>query len=558
MKIFRTRCVLLSAALFLLCANVLFAQAPLEPAQLPANTSFYFIWRGQPSAELRKTNSIAALWDDPGFAPVRSSITDTLLNNSNSKSADKTAEKTAKPQLTRQQLEQYASLLENPFVIGYISNPQKKGFVVSAVPPAPKPTSWNGIFFIYNRTGKEDILSKAVLAMRAGEKEIPQISQITVADVPTLKVERKTSVTYWVETGKYAVSANETVVLEEILNRLNGKSPAGSLGDSPAYKEAQTTLGAGQVEFFLRVPELKALASDTSAGGFSMRPLLEAIKLDSIHSLSGRVLLEGAKTRVQAVALGDPAPGTLFDIWDQGAAAPPALSLVPAGAYSYTDTEINLSGLYALIKRMAASVLPPGREGSGDMLEMMAQAKLGQSLDSALSLFTGEFASLQTSPSLDNNKQVYLVGIRDQPGAMKLLHTLFSDHIISERAEGDTTFMKISTASGKGEKGKASPAPGDFYHVAATADYLVIAPRVEPVRELLAARAHNATAGLATAPGFQSARTQFPATINGIGYFDFRKLDWPALKARLIAQAKTTPGKTLKRLLAFHPCPHGC
>jgi hypothetical protein len=559
MKIFRTRCVLLSAALFLLCANILYAQAPLEPSQLPANTSFYFIWRGQPSAELRKTNSIAALWDDPGFAPVRSSITDTLLNNSSTKSADKTAEKTTKPQLTRQQLEQYASLLENPFVLGYISNPQKKGFVVSAVPSAPKPTSWNGIFFIYNRSGKEDILSKAVLAMRAGEKEIPQISQITVADVPTLKVERKTGVTYWVETGKYAVSANETVVLEEILNRLNGKSPAGSLADSPAYKEAQSTLGAGQVEFFLRVPELKTLASDTSAGGFSMRPLLEAIKLDSIHSLSGRVLFEGAKTRVQAVALGDPAPGTLFDIWDQGAAAPPALSLVPAGAYSYTDTEINLSGLYALIERMAASVLPPGREGSGDMLEMMAQAKLGQSLDSALSLFTGEFASLQTSPSLDNNKQVYLVGIRDQPGALKLLRTLFSDHITSERAEGETTFMKISTSGGKtttpAGKTATSAAPGDFYHVAATADYLVIAPRVEPVRELLAARTHNATAGLATAPGFQSARTQFPATINGIGYFDFRKLDWPALKARLIAQAKTTPPAKRSSAAGVSPMP---
>ena len=38
--------------------------------------------------------------------------------------------------------------------------------------------------------------------------------------------------------------------------------------------------------------------------------------------------------------------------------APPALSLVPVGAYSYTDTEINLSGLYALIKRIATSVLP--------------------------------------------------------------------------------------------------------------------------------------------------------------------------------------------------------
>ena len=68
---------------------MLSAQVPLEPAQLPANTAFYFVWRGQPSAEIRKTNSIAALWDDPGFAPVRSSIANALLKNSEEKSSEK-------------------------------------------------------------------------------------------------------------------------------------------------------------------------------------------------------------------------------------------------------------------------------------------------------------------------------------------------------------------------------------------------------------------------------------------------------------------------------------
>jgi hypothetical protein len=62
---------------------------------------------------------------------------------------------------------------------------------------------------------------------------------------------------------------------------------------------------------------------------------------------------------------------------------------------------------------------------------------------------------------------------------------------------------------------------------------------------VLAKRTQSAGAGLATAPGFQSARSQFPATINGLGYFDFRKVDWPALKARLIVEANKTP--TTKR-----------
>jgi hypothetical protein len=58
---------------------------------------------------------------------------------------------------------------------------------------------------------------------------------------------------------------------------------------------------------------------------------------------------------------------------------------------------------------------------------------------------------------------------------------------------------------------------------------------------VLTKRPQSAGASLATAPGFQAARAQFPATINGLGYFDFRKVDWQALKARLIAEANKAP-----------------
>jgi hypothetical protein len=490
MKLIRKHCLLLAATIFFLGADAASAQAPLEPAQMPANTTFYFVWRGQPNAELRKTNSIAALWDDPGFAAVRSSVTDAILKSSQQKPTEN--------RLTRQQIEEYASLAENGFVLGYLSDPQKKRAQASDDSSAANSKPWNGMFFVYDRSGKESILSKAVLSLRSSEKEAPQISQMTIAGVSVLKVQRKTGTTYWVEHNKYAVSANEPAVLEEILNRLAGKpSSSAALTDSAAYKEAHSVLGSGQAEFFLRVPDLKNLASDTAAGGFRVRPMLEALKLDSIHSVCGRVLMEGAKTRVQAVALGDTAPGSLFDIWDKGSAAPAALNFVPADAVSYSDTQINLAGLYEVVKRIAASVLPPGQQGNINMLEMMAQAKLGQSLSSALALFTGEFASLQTSPSLDNNKQIYLVGIRDKAGAIKLIHTLLSDKIGSERAEGETTFMKISAG---GSSGAAGTAQWDFYHVAATSDYLVVGARLEAVREVLAKRTQSAGAGLATAP----------------------------------------------------------
>jgi hypothetical protein len=531
MKIMQKRYWLPAAAIFLLGANAASAQAPLEPAQMPANTTFYFVWRGQPSAELRRTNSIAALWDDPGFAPVRSSMTNAILKSSEEKSPE--------DRLTRQQIEEYASLAENAFVLGYLSDPQKKRPEASNDSSAANAKPWNGIFFVYDRAGKEAILSKAVLSLRSSEKEVPQLSQMTIAGVPVLKVQRKTSTTYWVEHGKYAVSANEPAVLEEILGRLAGKtSSAAALTDSPAYKEAHSVLGSGQVEFFLRVPDLKNLVPDAAAGGFRLSPMIEALKLEAIHSVCGRVLMEGTKTRIQAVVLGDTGPGSLFDIWDKGSAVPAALNLVPADAVSYSDTQINLAGLYDIVKRIAASIFPPGQQSNVNMFEIMAQAKLGQSISSALALFTGEFASLQTSPSLDNNKQIYLVGIRDKPGTLKLIHTLFSDKIASERAEGETTFMKLSAG---GSSSSAGTAQWDFYHLAATSDYLVVGSRLEAVREELAKRSQAAGAGLASAPGFQTARAQFPATINGLGYFDFHKVDWPALKARVVAEANKTP-----------------
>src|ERR1700688_4869186 len=99
MKVMQKHYWLLTATIFFLGANAASAQTPLEPAQMPANTTFYFVWRGQPNAELKRTNSIAALWDDPGFAPVRSSVTNAILKNSEEKPTP------SENRLTRQQIE---------------------------------------------------------------------------------------------------------------------------------------------------------------------------------------------------------------------------------------------------------------------------------------------------------------------------------------------------------------------------------------------------------------------------------------------------------------------
>ena len=531
MKALSLRILLPIAALLCISgSNPAHAQAPLEPAQMSPRTAFYLVCRGVSGPEARKANSLAALWDDADFAPVRSAIASNLIGSP--------AEKSPKEKLTAEEIQEYAALLENSFTLGYLSEPARRT-VSNGGAPDSKP-AWNGMFFVYDRSGKEELLSRAVLRLRAVGKEAPLLSQVTIGGVQILKVQGKSSVTYWAEHGKYAVSAGERSVMEEILGRLDGKvSGTASLAQSAAYREAQANLGSGLLEFFLRIPDLENLATDSKAGNFQVRPLLDAARLDAVHSLSGHITFEGAKTHVQAAILGDAAPGTPFDIWATGQSSPASLSFVPVDAVSYTSGQLNFPAIYDTVKRVARAAFPQVQQGNADLLDTLAQTRLGMPVADALGLLTGEFASMQTSASMDSTKQVYFFGIRKKPEALKLMRTVFSDQITSERNEGDVTFLKISLG---GKQGIAGVAQWNFFNLAVTQDMILGANRIETLREVLSNRAHASTvAGLATVPQFQAGRAKFPENLNGLSYFDFQKVDWQALKDRWIEEAKKSP-----------------
>ncbi len=226
MKIPSLRILLPLAALLIVSgASPARAQAPLEPAQMSTRTLFYLIWHGVPGPEARKANSLLALWDDTDFAPVRSAIAAGMLSSS--------AEKSPQQKMSSQEIQEFAGLLENSFTLGYLSELPRRSLSNGAALPDAKPPAWNGMFFVYDRTGKEALLSKAILRLRAEEKEAPRLSQVTIGGVPVLKAEGKNGATYWAEHGKYAVSAGERSVMEEILGRIDGKvSGAASLAQS--------------------------------------------------------------------------------------------------------------------------------------------------------------------------------------------------------------------------------------------------------------------------------------------------------------------------------------
>jgi hypothetical protein len=522
---------LAAAALLFFAAGSAFAQAPLEPAQLPSRTVFYLVWRGAPAPDVRKANALMALWDDPDFAPVRSALASSILSSSQEKSLGQ--------KLTPEELQEYASLLENGFTLGYLSEPAKRSAARVPVSKDAKPPTWNGMFFVYDRTGKESLIAKAILRMRAQEKEAPVLTPLVIGGVPVLKVESKNGATYWADQGKFAVSAGERSVMEQILGCINGKSSAvASLAQSSAYQEAQPILGSGVLEFFVGISDLKELASDSNAGGFKARALLEAARLDAIHSIGGHLGLEGSRTHMQAAIFGDTAPGTPFDIWPTSPASLTSLAFAPADAVSYSAGQINFMGIYIIIKRIAQAAFPQGQQGNADMLDTLAAARIGMPLADALSLPTGEFASMQTSPSLDTAKQVYFLGIRKKPETLKLMRALFSDQLTSERNEGDTTFLKVSLG---GRQASTGVAQWNFFSVAVTPDMILGASRAETLREVLSNRSKGpAAAGLAAVPQFQASRAQFPENLNSMSYLDFQKVDWPGLRDRLVAESKKT------------------
>ena len=531
--------------LFLISATSLLAQAPLEPARLPESTVFYVLWRGAPAPAIRSANSLYSLWDDPDFAPARSAMFDNFLSQSEKKSD-------ANAKISREEFAEYATLLENPFVLGYLSDPAKRNANAPHHRAPAEHREWNGFFFVYDRSSKESLLAKAVLRMRAAEKEPPTISTVNIAGIPALKIERKTGITYWMDNGKYVLSSGETSVLEEILARLkNNAAPAPSLADSSAYKEAGSLLGSGVLEYFVRISGLRDLAPESAgAAGFRAGPILDALKLDSIHSFSGHIVLDGSKTRLQGALLGDASQGTLFDLWDAGQATPASLSYISPNAISYNETQINLQGIYALAKRTADTLMPKGQQNNADLVESMARARLGMSISDVLSAFSGEFAYAQTNSALDAGKQTYLFGIHNKETSLKLLRHVFSDRISSERSEGNVTFLKISFGGAQNNTGLAQ---WNYYHFAVTPDMILVTNKLDTLREALAQHAASPAAGLAAS--FFANRSKYPPTVSGLSFTDLQKFDWQAIQNPQLRAAanKSAVNKSPESKLTFAP-----
>jgi hypothetical protein len=507
-----------------------FAQSSLDPGQLPKSTAFYLAWHGTPSIDARKANSLLATWDDADFEPVRAAIIEAMMSSP----ADSAKAKAA---LTREELSQYASLLDNEIVFGYIVNPNQ--VKSSEAGHESKKNSWNGMFLVYDHSGKEATLARLLLQARMNEKDPPKISAATMAGISAIKIERKGGATFWADDGKYTLVASEPAVFEKISAWTKHATPeAATLSQTAAYREAGELLKGGLMEFFFHLPDIIDRNWDSSVMGFRLRPLIQSLKLEAVHSIAVGLALEGARTRFQGAILGDTSTGSVFDIWDEGGTSPSSWQFITADTVSYQEWRVNLLGIHALIKRALQSTVGAGQPSPMDFVETQAATRLGMPLPDAIGLFSGEFATLQSSSTLDSAKRVYVVGIREKVATLKLLRAGLAERVTGERSEGDTAFLRMSEG---GMASAAGTASRKYYHLAVTPGVIVASARDESVREILASAKTTHGENTLAPPAWQKAREQFPKTINGLSFFDFQRIDWTAAKERWIAESRKAP-----------------
>ena len=293
-------------------------------------------------------------------------------------------------------------------------------------------------------------------------------------------------------------------------------------------------------EFFFNFASVRDMDSDQSFAGFRLRPLVQSLKLEAVHSIAGHVALEGTRTRMQSAILGETSPGSLFDIWDRRQRVP-VLVAIHHREYSltYQEWRVNLTGIYGLIKRAMQSTAGAGQPNPMDFMEAGIATR-----------FPVCHCPPRSDCSAENLRRCSRASSSIQPGkfpwsqygkkraTLKLLRAGLAERVAGERSEGDTTFLKVSEG---GMASTAGTASWKYYHLAVAPDVIVGSARDESVRETLAAGKGTVTENRLVPPAWQQARTQFPKTINGLGFFDFQKIDWATAKERWIADSRKKP-----------------
>ncbi len=517
---------------FLFAGGSLSAQAPPISDRLPQSTLFYMQWRGKSFlGDADKKNHLLQLLEDPDFEPVRQALGKNLLQWQQKNSSAASA----------LQLSELISLLDNPAAFGFLANPQGSG-------TPGNPSHLASLFFVYDGTGKEDLVLKLKALGQASSKTKAQVSTYTFGG-STIEVRTETSsgdsantnTTYSTQAGSYFLVATQKEAIQDLVTRFRSSAkPSSTVIELPEYLAIRPYIGKdAAVEYFVHVldPD-KWIPADQKDQ--PMAKFIRNVHLEKIHVIGGGISFAGEATRAHGAILGDASTGSLFDVFGASASAFQTQPVVGNGPY-FSISKFDYASLYQIVRAGAIAAMTPQQSASVLGAEAMAQGFLGMSVSDALQLFTGEFASRISFTDDGQSQQLYAVTIQKQPDMLRLLRAALAKLIAAEDTSGDTTYLDLSypfhdPATGQDRRSS--------YYLAVLPQFIILGPRKAMVREAVA-RA-NGKAGPASAqdsvlsnPEFIRLRAQLPEKLSGIGGADLSRIPWDKVIARFVEQMQS-------------------
>jgi len=503
------------------------AAAPMAmETRLPAATQSYVHWRGTKALDPATTkNRLAQLWEDPDFAPVRRALV---------KQAYTTAWRAPySGPVTADQLDSLSVLFENESIAGSMAPaPAAAPKPISAgagAPLAGKAGGANAVgdtFVVYDGTGKEAIVQKAVELMTKAAPGAPKVSSYAFGETKVEWIKTGAGSIYWAQTGSYFIRATRKELEEDLITRFRAKSAAASLGDDADWKRAKEHFIPGAaLDVFVRME--KPPAADANGGDeFNRSKFESAAHLDRVHALVASVSLSGEATRIRAVLLADTAAGSLFDVAGTSAPGFETLPLARGGA-SYNVIRLNLPAIYQFIHGAVADALPPKQGNAVKGFDVLGATMLGMPIPDALGILGGEMAAVTSGPDDPTYSDLYAATIRKPDALLGILHKTMGMMIEHEDHSDGVTFLDLGSKS----VDPKTKAPVHLsYYVAVTPRMVLVSERKSMVRDA-AARIADANSrlpamALAADPEFVQFRALLPKNLSGLTYTQMSKLTW--------------------------------
>lgn len=514
--------------------------------RLPPDTFFFMKWSGSSSLQSAKAkNHLLQLLADPDLAPLEIAATAYLGKSFAKQNQDK-------PDVL---FPEFISLLENPVVVGF-TVPRTPGG--ASAENAAKNSA--GVFFVYETTGKKDLLDKLDAESRARNKDSRKYSKYDFNGTAVNVEESPSEKTFEAYVGTYYVSSNQKALTEDLVTRFRSAGlPSDSLARRAEYQQSRKYAGADAcIEVFGWMPDFSKLIPQDPKNPAAGR-IVQGLHLEKIHAFAFSIDLSGEATRTRGALLGDASPGTIFDLF--GSSAPNFETMATVGSSaSFQISRVNPAGLYNYVLGAVEGNLPPQQDASLKATQAMAQSYLGMSLGDALGLFPGEFSRVSFYTPEGNEEKLYGIAIQKPEDVLRILRATAASFILSEDTSETTTFLDLTFPYKDPTSGTDRRT---FYYLAVTPHMLLAAPRKAMVRDAIArlsgASAGTTANGLLAMPEFAQARTALPQNLSGFEAADFRQIPLDKILANFVSameilrkQSKSTePAPDLSWLKQF-------